>query len=571
MTQGRRIGREGTWRIIKGMIIIEYIELIRMIYKIIYKGEIGRMIWYKIGIGGNEIKIENIIDIITISIMIPIIIVSSLVLWYSYDYMKESGGYIRYIGYIVIFKELMIILITGGNYIMMFIGWEGVGIISYLLITYWSTRKETGKAGIQAIIMNRIGDWGITIGIMIILSIRGNVEYGITIGGGYTEKIMILIIIGAMAKSAQIGLQTWLTQAMEARTRISALIHAATMVTAGIYVIIRSNMMINGTKIEIILIVLGSITAIMGGIMGIYKNDIKKIIAYSTISQLGYMIIGTGIGKYSLSIYHLINHAFIKALLFLGSGSIIHASLDNQDIRRKGGLFKRIPETIILMIIGSLSIMGIPNLTGYESKDTIIEVIGGTYRIKGIWIITIIGCGITGIYSIKILKGLMEKVKNGSSKKRIYESSNHILIRLYILGILSIIGGYLWKDLWIGMGTDIYGGIILEKKWSDYEELTNIEKWWPLIITIICIWNYNRLNQWKDQIIKEFNLEKIYNKLGYIILKYGNKNQKLIDKGILEQLWINGNNWIKLSYGGNYLRYLIINWFIGIICYIGIS
>ncbi len=571
MTQGRRIGREGTWRIIKGMIIIEYIELIRMIYKIIYKGEIGRMIWYKIGIGGNEIKIENIIDIITISIMIPIIIVSSLVLWYSYDYMKESGGYIRYIGYIVIFKELMIILITGGNYIMMFIGWEGVGIISYLLITYWSTRKETGKAGIQAIIMNRIGDWGITIGIMIILSIRGNVEYGITIGGGYTEYIMILIIIGAMAKSAQIGLQTWLTQAMEARTRISALIHAATMVTAGIYVIIRSNMMINGTKIEIILIVLGSITAIMGGIMGIYKNDIKKIIAYSTISQLGYMIIGTGIGKYSLSIYHLINHAFIKALLFLGSGSIIHASLDNQDIRRKGGLFKRIPETIILMIIGSLSIMGIPNLTGYESKDTIIEVIGGTYKIKGIWIITIIGCGITGIYSIKILKGLMEKVNNGSSKKRIYESSYHILIRLYILGILSIIGGYLLKDLWIGMGTDIYGGIILEKKWSDYEELTNIEKWWPLIITIICIWNYNRLNQWKDQIIKEFNLEKIYNKLGYIILKYGNKNQKLIDKGILEQLWINGNNWIKLSYGGNYLRYLIINWFIGIICYIGIS
>jgi NADH:ubiquinone oxidoreductase subunit 5 (subunit L)/multisubunit Na+/H+ antiporter MnhA subunit len=234
---------------------------------------------------------------------------------------------------------------------------------------------------------------------------------------------------------------------MEARTRISALIHAATMVTAGIYVIIRSNMMINGTKIEIILIVLGSITAIMGGIMGIYKNDIKKIIAYSTISQLGYMIIGTGIGKYSLSIYHLINHAFIKALLFLGSGSIIHASLDNQDIRRKGGLFKRIPETIILMIIGSLSIMGIPNLTGYESKDTIIEVIGGTYKIKGIWIITIIGCGITGIYSIKILKGLMEKVNNGSSKKRIYESSYHILIRLYILGILSIIGGYLLKDL----------------------------------------------------------------------------------------------------------------------------
>jgi NADH-ubiquinone oxidoreductase chain 5 len=296
----------------------------------------------------------------------------------------------------------MLILVTSNNFVQMFMGWEGVGLASYLLINFWHTRLQANKAAMKAIIVNKLGDFGLSLGLVMIFFVFHSFDYHVVFSLVPTvlgekffffsfelDKITLItffIFIGAVGKSAQIGLHTWLPDAMEGPTPVSALIHAATMVTAGVFVLLRCSPILEFSNVTLFIItVVGSLTAFMAATIGIVQNDIKKVIAYSTCSQLGYMVMACGLSNYAASLFHLMNHAFFKALLFLSAGVIIHAIGDEQDMRKLGGLVKILPVTYVCMLIGSLSLMGFPFFSGFYSKDMILEFAYGTYFFSGIF------------------------------------------------------------------------------------------------------------------------------------------------------------------------------------------
>ena len=322
------------------------------------------------------------IDQLTLTMLLIITGIGSLIHIYSASYMSHDEGFGKFFAYLNLFIFSMLILVLGNNYVVMFAGWEGVGLCSYLLIGFWNKNTEYNNAARKAFVMNRIGDLGLLLGVFLIIAHFGSASFSAinqNASSIFAENdvmviaITMLLFVGAMGKSAQIPLYTWLPDAMAGPTPVSALIHAATMVTAGIYMVIRSNALFSlaPATLEFIAII-GSLTALLGAVIGLKQNDIKKVLAYSTVSQLGYMFLALGVGAYSASLFHVMMHAFFKALMFLGAGSVIHAIHNQQDMRFMGGLRKHMPITFFTFIIGALAISGIPPFSGFFSKDEIL-------------------------------------------------------------------------------------------------------------------------------------------------------------------------------------------------------
>lgn len=406
-------------------------------------------------------------DSLTVSMLIPVLVISSLVHFYSIGYMSHDPHSQRFFSYLSLFTFMMIILVTGNNYLLMFVGWEGVGVCSYLLVSFWFTRIAANQSSLSAFLTNRVGDAFLTIGMFVILWSLGNLDYSLVfslapyINENIVTIIGICLLIGAMAKSSQVGLHIWLPMAMEGPTPVSALIHAATMVTAGVYLLIRSSPLIEySSTVLLICLWLGAVTTVFSSLIGLFQQDIKKIIAYSTMSQLGMMVIAIGLSSYNIAIFHLVNHAFYKGLLFLGAGAVIHAVADNQDLRRYGGLISFLPLTYTVILIASLSLVAFPFMTGFYSKDFILESAYGQYHFSSIdvYVIAVIGAIFTTLYSVKVLYLTFIANPNGPVNyyKNAHEGDIFLSLPLVILAIFSIYFGYLTKDIFIGLGSGFF-------------------------------------------------------------------------------------------------------------------
>jgi NADH-quinone oxidoreductase subunit L len=371
---------------------------------------------------------------------------------YSVGYMHDDDGFRRFFSYLNLFIFFMLLLVLGDNYLIMFVGWEGVGLCSYLLIGFWFKNPSYNDAAKKAFIMNRIGDLGFLLGILLIFATFGTIRYDEVFhqasGFGSDNKIIIgitlLLFIGAMGKSAQIPLYTWLPDAMAGPTPVSALIHAATMVTAGIYMVARSNVLYSLAPFSMEVVAgIGLFTALFAATIGIFQNDIKKVLAYSTVSQLGYMFLGLGVGAYTGAVFHLATHAFFKALLFLGSGSVIHAMGGEQDIRKMGGLKKKLPITHATFLIGTIAISGLPPLAGFFSKDEILAHAFG--HNKFFWILGIVGSLMTCFYMFRLYFLTFHGKFRGThdQEHHLHESPRTMTIPLIALAALSIVGGFI--------------------------------------------------------------------------------------------------------------------------------
>ncbi|MDI9869856.1 MULTISPECIES: NADH-quinone oxidoreductase subunit L [Bacteroidota] len=406
-----------------------------------------------ITIGDLNISMSFQIDQLSLLMLLIITGVGSLIHIYSIGYMHHDEGFGKFFAFLNLFLFFMLLLVLGSNYVVMFIGWEGVGLCSYLLIGFWNKNTNYGNAARKAFIMNRIGDLGFLLGIFLIITHFGTVEYADVFSkvaeGGYESGdktlmyITLLLFVGAMGKSAQIPLYTWLPDAMAGPTPVSALIHAATMVTAGIYMIIRSNVLysLSPETLEVIGWV-GTATALLAASIGLLQNDIKKVLAYSTVSQLGYMFMGLGVMAYSSSFFHVMTHAFFKALLFLGAGSVIHAMSDEQDIRSMGGLRKKLPITFITFLIATIAISGIPPFAGFFSKD---EILAHVYEHnKLMWVLALAGSMMTSFYMFRLLFLTFFGEFRGTHEQEhhLHESPIAMTAPLMILAVLSAAGGF---------------------------------------------------------------------------------------------------------------------------------
>lgn len=419
--------------------------------------------WF--GAGSLSVPFEFLIDPLSVIFLLVITGVGFLIHVYSTGYMHDDEGFARYFSYLNLFVFFMLLLVMGNNYLIMFVGWEGVGLCSYLLIGFWFKNNAFNNAAKKAFIMNRIGDLGFLLGIMLIFIQFGSFTYGDVFEQAAFMMddqpamiaITLLLFIGAIGKSAQIPLYTWLPDAMAGPTPVSALIHAATMVTAGIYMIARSNILysIAPTSMETVAVV-GLITAIFAATIGLVQNDIKKVLAYSTVSQLGYMFLALGVGAYTAAVFHVVTHAFFKALLFLGAGSVIHGMSGDQDIRNMGGLKKKMPITFLTFLIATIAISGIPPFAGFFSKDEILAHVFTHNKLY--WVLGILGAVLTAFYMFRLLYLTFYGRFRGTKKQEehLHESPKSMTIPLIVLAALSAIGGLIGVPHAIG---DVFGHI----------------------------------------------------------------------------------------------------------------
>ena len=554
-------------------------------------------------------------DSLTVSMLIPVLIVSSLVHLYSIGYMSHDPHNQRFFSYLSLFTFMMIILVTADNFLLMFVGWEGVGVCSYLLVSFWFTRIAANQSSISAFLTNRVGDCFLTIGMFAILWSYGNLDYStvFSLAPYYNESVVIIIgiclLIGAMAKSSQVGLHVWLPMAMEGPTPVSALIHAATMVTAGVYLLIRVSPLIEYSSLVLLLCLwLGAITTVFSSLIGLFQQDIKKVIAYSTMSQLGMMVIAVGLSSYNIALFHLVNHAFYKGLLFLGAGAVIHAVADNQDFRKYGGLVSYLPLTYSVMLIASLSLVAFPFMTGFYSKDFIIESAFGKYYISSIavYYIASIGAMFTTLYSVKVLYLTFLSNPNGpivnyKQAHAAHDGDIYMSLPLIILAVFSIFFGYITKDIFIGLGSDFFSdnGLFIHPK---HEIMLDTEfavptfyKLLPLFFTVsLSIISILFTEFYPTLLIKfklsnlgynifgffnqRFLVEMFYNKyISGLILDLGAQTTKVMDKGSVEKFGPFGleksvseisNSINKLSTGvvTSYALYILV----GLILYISI-
>ena len=469
---GKFIGDRNSEIITSLLVSISAILSALVLYEVIvnqYQDNITIATW--ISSGSLNVNWSMKIDALSAVMLVVVTSVSALVHIYSIGYMSHDPHKPRFMAYLSLFTFAMLMLVTSDNFIQLFFGWEGVGLCSYFLIGFWFKKESANKAAIKAFVVNRVGDFGFALGIFLIFYLFGTVNYsevfqqipniteknlvflGIEINA--IDLICLLLFIGAMGKSAQILLHTWLPDAMEGPTPVSALIHAATMVTAGVFLVVRCSPIYEYSEFVLnIITVIGMSTAFFAATVALVQNDIKKIIAYSTCSQLGYMFFATGVGAYNVAMFHLFTHAFFKALLFLGSGSVIHAFKDEQDINNMGGVWKKLPYTYSLMIIGTLALTGFPLLSGFYSKDAIIEFAylrGNTtgYYAAGIGIFTAF---LTSIYSWRLIFKTFHGDYNNKEIKieDTHESPIVMLIPLVLLSLGAIFAGFIFKDLFIG-------------------------------------------------------------------------------------------------------------------------
>ena len=411
------------------------------------------------------------VDPLSSVMLVVVTLISALVHIYSIGYMSTDPHKPRFMSYLSLFTFSMLVLVVSDNFLQLFFGWEGVGLCSYLLIGFWYKKESANNAAIKAFIVNRVGDFGLAIGIFLIFFYFGSINFNevFSIAPQYLEKkiillgiesnlitlICIFLFIGAMGKSAQFLLHTWLPDAMEGPTPVSALIHAATMVTAGVFLIVKCSPLFEYSQVALnIVTIIGMLTAVFAATVALVQNDIKKIIAYSTCSQLGYMFFAAGVGAYHVAMFHLFTHAFFKALLFLGSGSVIHAFKDEQDIRKMGGVKKKLPYTYAFMLIGTLALTGFPFLAGFYSKDAIIEYafLKNTLLGNYAFVIGVITACLTSIYSWRLFFKTFHGTYNNTEiqLEETHESPKIMLSPLLILSVGAIFSGYLFKDFFLG-------------------------------------------------------------------------------------------------------------------------
>lgn len=473
---GKYIGDKYSGYVTSILISISAILSIVVFYQVIfnqYENNIIIATW--INSGSLVVNWSMKIDPLSAVMLVVVSLVSSLVHVYSIGYMHHDPHKPRFMSYLSLFTFSMLMLVTSDNLIQLFFGWEGVGLCSYFLIGFWFKRESANSAAIKAFIVNRVGDFGLAIGIFLIFYFFGTVNYSEVFAliptivdqefsflGLEVKKIdliCLLLFIGAMGKSAQIFLHTWLPDAMEGPTPVSALIHAATMVTAGVFLVVRCSPIYEYSPVILNFItIVGMTTAFFAATVALVQTDIKKIIAYSTCSQLGYMFFAAGVGAYNVAMFHLFTHAFFKALLFLGSGSVIHAFKDEQNINNMGGVLKKLPYTYILMIVGTLALTGFPFLSGFYSKDAIIEFAylkGNTvgYYAAGIGIFTAF---LTSIYSWRLIFKTFHGDYNNKKIKieETHESPIIMLLPLALLAIGAIFAGISFKELFMGQGSE---------------------------------------------------------------------------------------------------------------------
>jgi NADH-quinone oxidoreductase subunit L len=504
---GKFIGDRNSEIVTSFLVTISAILSAVVLYEVIinqYQDNIIIAKW--ISSGSLDVNWSMKIDPLSAVMLVVVTSVSSLVHIYSIGYMSHDPHKPRFMAYLSLFTFAMLMLVTSDNFIQLFFGWEGVGLCSYFLIGFWFKKDTANSAAIKAFLVNRVGDFGFALGIFLIFYLFGTVNYsevfeliptiadknllflGFNINA--IDLICLLLFVGAMGKSAQILLHTWLPDAMEGPTPVSALIHAATMVTAGVFLVVRCSPIYEYSELALnVITIVGMSTAFFAATVALVQTDIKKIIAYSTCSQLGYMFFAAGVGAYNVAMFHLFTHAFFKALLFLGSGSVIHAFKNEQNINKMGGVWKKLPYTYTLMIIGTLALTGFPFLSGFYSKDAIIEFAylrGNTtgYYAAGIGIITAF---LTSIYSWRLIFKTFHGDYNNKDIKieETHESPLVMLIPLIFLSIGAIFAGYTFKELFLG-----YGGI--NNFWQEsiffLEPLsTDHPPFWFLVLTPILV------------------------------------------------------------------------------------
>ena len=529
------------------------------------------------------------IDSVTRVMLVVITSVSALVHIYSIGYMSHDSSIPRFMGYLSLFTFAMIMLVTADNFLQLFFGWEGVGLASYLLIGFWYKKPSANSAAMKAFIVNRVGDFGLALGIFTIYIVFGSFEYETVFQQAYLygpdtnqifhfigfeinpiNLICFLLFIGAMGKSAQLFLHTWLPDAMEGPTPVSALIHAATMVTAGVFLVVRCSPLFDLSPDALTFITLvGATTAFFAASVGLVQNDIKRVIAYSTCSQLGYMFFAAGLGAYGAAMFHLFTHAFFKALLFLGAGSVIHAVNDEQDMRKMGGIYQFIPFTQVMMVIGTVSLMGFPFTSGFYSKDAIIEAayLSNSMFSSYAYILGTLGVVMTSFYSWR----LMFLTFNGNSRmgednlKKVHESPNVMLIPLFLLAIGALFFGYLFKSYFIGDLSDSFWNQSIAIHHHEHHHIPSYILYLPAFLGVlgfILAW-YMYLKNTKipnaiakmNSPIYNFLLNKWYfDELYYYIFivpskALGNFFWKIIDVSIIDGFGPNGiaNSVLKIS------------------------
>ncbi len=410
------------------------------------------------------------VDQLTVVMLFVVSFVGMLIHIYSIGYMAHEGGYYRFFSYLNLFMFFMLTLVLAANLIVMFVGWEGVGLCSYLLIGFWFLKKSAADAGKKAFITTRIGDFGFTVGILFIFATFASVDFQTIfksvaanpVSEATLTTICILLFTGAIGKSAQLPLYVWLPDAMEGPTPVSALIHAATMVTAGVYMVARMNPLFSRAPVAMLVVaIVGAITAIYSATIGLMQTDIKKVLAYSTVSQLGYMFLGCGVGAYAAGIFHLMTHAFFKGLLFLCAGSVIHAMGGEQDMMKMGGLRKKIPITYWTMLIATLAIAGIPGFAGFFSKDEILEAAqSGPHANLALWVLGVAGAALTSFYMFRLIfLTFFGKPRYDEHQVHVHESPMNMTIPLMILAFLSIFGGWFAAPKLVG-GIDHFGAFL---------------------------------------------------------------------------------------------------------------
>ena len=576
---GRHIGPKGSAIVTTGCLVTSCLLSLFAFYEV---GLMGSVVYIRLAPWvSSEVLLINwgfMFDSLTVVMCVVVTFISSLVHLYSVEYMSHDPHLPRFMSYLSLFTFFMLILVTADNYIQMFLGWEGIGLASYLLINFWFTRVQANKAAIKAMIVNRIGDFCLIIAILTLYVNFKSVDYAtvaslapffktqtvnfLNTDFNILSLICVFLFLGAVGKSAQLGLHTWLPDAMEGPTPVSALIHAATLVTAGVFLIARSSFLYelapNGLEL---ITILGAATAFFASSVGLLQNDLKRVIAYSTCSQLGYMVFACGLSDYSVGIFHLANHAVFKALLFLGAGMVIHAVNDEQDMRKMGGLKNLVPFTYSVMTIASLALIGFPFLAGFYSKDLILELAYGKFTSIShfSYYLGTFGAFLTAFYSTR-LACLTFLVKPNGVRPVIgfaHETFSYMFAALCILAVPSIFVGFCTKDMIAGVGSDFFGAAIYNNPKTlhifDAEFVEFFYKILPVALSLFgaglsfVLYNFQSSILFNIKISflgrkvytflnKKWFFDKLYNELfGQFFFKFGYTiSYKAVDRGAFE-------------------------------------
>lgn len=536
-------------------------------------------------IGHLNVSVGFLIDNLTAVMLVVVSFVSLMVHIYTIGYMRDDAGYTKFFSYISLFTFSMFMLVMSNNFMQLFFGWEAVGLVSYLLIGFWHHKESAVVANLKAFLVNRVGDFGFLLGIALVLMYFGSLDYmevfasldnvaGVTMldGASVITVICILLFIGAMGKSAQVPLHVWLPGSMEGPTPISALIHAATMVTAGIFMVSRMSPMFELSETALIVVmVVGAVTALFMGLLGIVQNDIKKVVAYSTLSQLGYMTVALGVSAYSAAIFHLMTHAFFKALLFLAAGSVIVALHHKQDIREMGGLRKKMPITYWTSLIGTLALIGFPGFAGFYSKDMIIEAVHFSSLPFADWVYyaVVAGVFITAFYSLRMFFMVFhgESRMDEHTASHVKESPISITLPLVVLAIPSLAIGYFaiqpmlfdgWLDNAITVASHHTSMASLEASFYGATGMIphalQTLPFWMMVGGIVSAWVFTLYrSEWATWIQKKchrsnYVLESLYgfdrfNDIVFVdgVKKLGNFLWKVSDSGLIDKIIVNGS------------------------------